>query len=860
MPITLNCTVFGVRAARRLFWTGWIQTAVLAVSISHPTYAQIPAPSDTAKTDSRFLSELIQRELYDLASDYARTRLRRSSEEEARAFWINHQSVVNRSRCWEESAADRWALTEESIESITEFLQNHVVVPETNLALQLNQIEALLNLARINQWLHKAGYRGPPGEYQHAQPRNVLPFVDRARELAKQLLKQLQSGRSMMNRRRMNTLRERTKCLEAELSVMRYLTLGADTTHQRTSLEQANELRTRLQLLERAARLPSTRQTAQRLLAELQLDGRDFSGLELNLRHKKTLLTDSQRLIFNIRSLLQQGKATSALQQCNDSIHETENNGSELRVLRLESLFVMRLLADGLQDKSLVKHTDEDVANCADAVLSWQPSVWRDGALRVLQRYQLVVNVGAEAAAIVEKVEILRSSGQHDRAYHELQRALRLLPPDASAQSRAAIRLRLGEICISRQNWEQALPLLHRAEQLFTAAGRSAGASTAALLRVFTVGQQWKHAPEDNTLQQKYFEGLIEHRKQWPNEATYQQSTEWLVKLTQQIDPLYAAEILAEEAAEQTPFPEQLRRMIKLGEQLERTRQSAGQSRSTKTWFELVSALQANCAIHQLTIGPLKDQSARLLILEASLSTDAKTKPEIWERLHQRFGAAAAAVTDIDSITQNRLNLIRLVAAARTSTDSSIRQQRRQEYLLRTTGNPLQAAARLALYLDGDHLIQPGDTLIAATVEQLLRNRISQKASPTELSQMLELAIRLYRVTGDESIWNDLLVPILKTDLTGARAVRIAEMLMESAGRKPNREIVAPSAFWKRIQMQSKEGTSLWFESSLQLAKTQAREGRPEQARRQIRVTSVVYPEWGSEQRRRRVKDFLDNL
>jgi len=830
------------------------------VAMNSLARAQVPPPADTAKMDSRFLRELIHRKLYDLASDYAGTRLRRSSDQEARAFWMDQLATVQRRRTWEESAADRWALTEESIESITEFLRDHVVASETNLALRLNQIEGLLNLARINRWLHKAGHRGPPGEYRHVQPMNVLPFIDRATELAEELLKQLQANRGTLDRRRANTLRERAKRLAAELSVIRHLVLGVDTAHHGTLSEQTNELRNRLKSLERAARLPATRQAAQRLLAELQLDNRDFDGLELSLRHRKSLLSDSQRIVFDVRSLLRQGKATSALQQCRDSIHDTENNGNELSVLRLESLLVLRTLADDLQDRSLVKRTDEDVAGYAEAALMWEPSVWRDGALRVLHRYQLVVNVGAEAAAIVEKVETLRTSGQPDRAYHELQRALRLLPPGASAQSRAAIRLRMGEICISQQKWEQALPLLQRAEKLFTGAERSAPASTAALLNVFAIGQQWRRTPGDDTLKQKYFDGLIQHRERWPDEATHQQSTEWLVKLTQQVDPLYAAEILAQEAAAENPFPERLRRVIQLGEQLERAWQVDGQSRSTKTWSELVSELQVACADHELTIGPLTDQSARLLVLEASLSTDAQTELEVWERLHQRFAAAGAAMTDIDPITQNRLNRVQLVATARTSTDSSVLRRQQQEYMSRMIGDPLQAASRLARYLNVNSLIQPGDSLIGATMELLLRDRISQTVSSAEFSKILELTTLLVHVTGDESVWNELLVRLLKLDLTAAQAVRIAEVLMKSAGRELDREIAAPSAFWKRIRAQSKEGTNLWLESCLQLARVQARQGKTEEAGRQLHVISVIYPEWGSEQRRRRVEEFLDNL
>ena len=860
MAFSSHRAAFRLCSPGQLFRSGWIGTATLAVALCSLTHAQIPAPSDAANLDRRFLGELDSRQLYDLATDFARNRLRRSPNREVQAFWIDQLSAVSRRRMWNESAVNRRALTKESIESITVFQRDHIVSPETSLALRLSQIEGLLNLARINRWLHEAGHRGPAARFHRSQPAAVLPFLDRAAELAESLLHQLQENRGALDRRRVHLLRERAKNLAVGQSVMRFLTDRATTADHAPPLEQSNDLRNQLKSLQRAARLPSTRQTTQRLLAELQLAEGDYAGLELNLRHRKSLLSDSQRIVFGVQSLLQQGKATVALQRLQNSPHVTTDYGSELTVLRLESLLVLRTMADELQDRSLIKRSDEDFARFSEAALSWQPSVWRDGVTRVLQRYQLVVNVGAEAAALIEKVETLRASGQSERAFQELQRAIRLLPSGAPVQYQAAIQLRMAELCVSRQNWDEAFPLLQRAEDLFTEAERSAPASTAALLSVFVTGQQWRQTPADEALKEKYLEGLIQHRNRWPEESTYRQSTEWLVKLTQQIDPLYAAEILAQDATKENPFVERVWRLIQLGEQLERARQTDIPSRSTKTWSELVRELQVACDQHELTTGPLTEQSARLLLLQASLSTNAETSRKAWEQLHQRLAEARATIADIDPVTQNRLSRLLLVATARVSTDAARLQRQQQEYVSQLTGDLLQAAYGLTLYFDPSGSPRRGDLLIASTLEQLLASRIRQTASVSELLEMIELTRLTVRAVGDRSIRNELLEQLLKLDLTPAHAVRIAAVLMESSGFDSERESVAPSAFWNRIHTECKEGTDLWLESCLQLARLQARQGKTEEAVRRLRVTSVIYPEWGSEQRRRRVEQLLRDL
>lgn len=854
-----NFIALSVTVSRWFFRIRTVPFTVIVLTIYSTGYTQIPAPSDADTLDRGFLSELNRRELYDLATDYARDRARRKSGAESQAFWIDQLAAVYRLRTWQESVASRQSLTEQIVESINGFLRDHDVSAETKLALRLNQIEGLVNLAQINRLLHSAGHTGPMAEMRRSQASGVISLVDRAGELTDELLSQLEKNRGELERGRTILLRERGQRLRIETAVIRFLSSAAAADRVSAAMSEKG-LRKRLRVFERTGRLLTTRQTAQQLQAELQIHSRDGDGLSLILKQKNSSLSESQRNGLRIRGLLRQGKATSALELCNALGSTSSDTGSELSVLRLESMLLLRRMTDHLQDLSASQRTDEQFARYSGVALKWNPSVWRDAAVRIINRYQLIDAVGTEVTELVERVERLRSAGRLTEAFRELQRANRLLPTWASEQSRAAISLRLGEILITQQDWKGAIPVLQRAAQLFAACTRNKSASTAELLIAYCRGQEWKLAPGDRSLRNQYFDSLVQHRLRWPEERTRQQSTEWLVRLTQQIDSLYAAQVLAEEAAEPVSFSERLRRTIRLGEQLEQARRSVSKSRSVKTWSELVGELQMLCEKHDLTTGELTDQSARLLLLSVTLNTGEERTQKFWGRISARLMEAGSVIENVDPETLNRLNLVRLVSTARISTDTRVLQLEKHRYLSGTTADHLQAAVQLSCYLSKGARTQLGDRLIAATIDQLIIARMSMKISAEELSKILKVAGLAYQVTNDDSVTFQVLNRLIRQDLTTEQSMEIADVLPKLTGRRTPDQLTAQSTFWKRIRRESKEGSELWLESCVQLAGIQAQLGDPDEAARQLRVTSVIYPEWGSEQRRERVAEFLSSL
>ncbi|MCH2203341.1 MAG: hypothetical protein MK102_15335 [Fuerstiella sp.] len=860
MRISWNSIAFGVSAGGPLLRRQCVSAAVFVLTIHSTAFTQIPSPSRVDTLDREFLDELNRRQLYDLATDYARDRVRRKSSEESQAFWVDQLAVVYRLRTWEESAANRQSLTEQSIESITEFLQDHTVSPETNLALRFNQIEGLLNLAHINRLLHDVAHLGPKAERHLSRAPGVMPLIDRAAELTDELLRLLEAKRGDLDRQRTILLRERGKRARGKMAVIRFLSSVVAAGDDPSGAKIENELRDYLKALEYTGRLLTTRQVAQKLLAELQIHSGDIDGLDLTLRQNNSSLNESQRVRFRIRGLLRQGKATSALELCDAVSRVSADTGSELSVLRLEALLLLRRMADQLKDLSASERTDEQFAQYSEMAVKWKASVWKDAAMRIVNRYQLIEAVGTEVTELVERVGRLRAAGRLTEALRELQRANRLLPAGAPQQSKAAISLRMGEILIAQQDWKGAIPRLQRAAKLFVACSRSKPASTAELLVAFCMGQEWKRASADQSLRSQYFDSLIQHRQRWPQEKTAQQSTDWLVRLTQQIDPLYAAEILAEKAAEDVPFSERLRRTVQLGEQLEQARHVVSESRSRKSWSELVDALQILIDTHELMTGELTDQSARLLLLSVSLNTGHETETELWEQISSQLVEAALVIENIDPVTQNRLSLIRLLSTARTSAESNVLQRQKLRYLSETSGDQLLAAIQLARHLSAGIRTQPGDKLIAATIDQLIIARISTTSSAEELSKILKVATLSYRVTNDDSVKIQALNRLISLDPNTEQTMEIAAALEKSTGRRTPHQLTEQSTFWKRVRRESKEGSELWLESCVQLARIQAQLGDPDEAARQLRVTSVIYPEWGSEQRRQRVAEFLDAL
>ena len=100
--------------------------AAIVFGLSSIVYGQIVAPTDQDMLDSQFLNELNSRQLYDLAADYAQERVRRSGNVEAQAYWISQLATVYQLRTWQESNANRPALTQQAVESITNFLTENI--------------------------------------------------------------------------------------------------------------------------------------------------------------------------------------------------------------------------------------------------------------------------------------------------------------------------------------------------------------------------------------------------------------------------------------------------------------------------------------------------------------------------------------------------------------------------------------------------------------------------------------------------------------------------------------------------------------------------------------------------------------
>ncbi len=807
--------------------------------------------------ESRFLTELSRRGLFDLAVDYAQSRTISHRHEEGQAYWTDRLAQVYRQRTWEASAINRQALTQQSADLITEFLGSHAVRPETSLAMRLTQVEVLLNLARINLLLHSVGHRGPDYRELRRTSVGILPLVRQAEELVEALQRQLQRHRGQLARQQAGMLRERAGLLSVQLAAVRWLTNDSAELSADPSPPAYQDLRDRSRAVARAARQAETRQAAARLLAELQIAAGDAESARLILRNRNALLSDVQRFELQLRLLLRQGKASEALKQIRTTAMSRKGVPGELTVLELESLLMLRMQADGLQDEQLIKETDGAFQQATELVQNWLPSVWKDAAVLVIQRYELTRTVGAEVAELVEQVDRLQAAGNLDEAARLLRRSLRLLPANAPSQARGGLQLRLGELLITQQQWEEAQSWLQPAVGLFEESGQSAAASTAALLDAYCIGQRWRLAADDPSLKDAYLNALIQHRERWASEATQQQSTEWLVRLTQQTDPLHAAAILAEQAAAASTHPERLQHLITLGEQLISAQHRTGETRSSKPWAELVEELSRICAEHQLLTGELTDQSARLLLLEALLATDVNTPWEDWSRLQKRLPHAAQALVDADGVIEQRLFLLQLIAAGRTTTDAQVLQQCRQRYLEQARQQPLHAVRQLAQYLRPEGRIQPGDSLIAGTMEQLTGQQAEVSTSADELSELLQLATLANRVTHNETIRQQLVSRLLKKEMSSAQASQIAAALMTADTSLSEQREDALVKLWKRIRADSEEGSDLWLEACLQLAQLRAAQGQTEEAIRQLRVISVIHPEWGSAERKRRVESFL---
>ena len=106
-------------------------------------------------------------------------------------------------------------------------------------------------------------------------------------------------------------------------------------------------------------------------------------------------------------------------------------------------------------------------------------------------------------------------------------------------------------------------------------------------------------------------------------------------------------------------------------------------------------------------------------------------------------------------------------------------------------------------------------------------------------------------VTGDNELLNQLLSYVLSERLSDHQIELLANAIgnLDSTSVSPQDATVARTV-WTQVLARSKQGSNPWLEASLQLARLNAAEMKQDEAKRILNVVEVLYPDWGSSERK----------
>lgn len=829
----------------------FVATVLVCLWSTGDAFAQMSPHRRIDELEGQFLTELLGRQLFELAEEYCLDRLDLRHDAESRAYWTDQLCTAYRQHTWLESEPNRTALTQTAVKAITEFLSVHVVSPEAELTLRLSQVELLLNLIQIDSYLIQVGHRGPRDHDQSPHLQALNTRIERATKLIDGLAGQLNRVGRQLARDPVSRLRERARRISAELEAVRVVLNEENLTGAMKQLYR----------LERSARTDSTRWVALTRQAELQLVAGDFERNDLTLRRIDDQFPDRSDEVrqLRVRTLIRKGQPTEALRLI-DSIHplSAAGRGTSTDVLRLESMLLLRVLAGQLQDTELIRNTDDRFNRVAERSRGWPSSVQQDAVQSLIASYGLVRTVGAEIAHLIDHVEVLQAAGKQDDAIRELQRALRILRPDASLRSRGAIYLALGELHVSQNSWDDAIGLLKLATEHFGQAKLTDFASRADLLRAFCIGQQWRETPSDATAHAAYVDALTHHRSQWKDQKSWGTATDWLIQVYQQTEPLLACELLQQAATRAKGSGQQIRLLIRWGTLLDNHREESPTRQTTTPWRTQVASFQRACDAAEYD--EQSSDAAVLQLVQTTITTDAQTSWEQWTTIAADLPETRRQLRVPTAETQARLSELQLVACSRTSTDMDLCEQIQTVFIQQHSTDPLRAAQRISRFLTRTGLILPGDSFLAETIEQLICQQVEMTAAPAELLSMFSLSCLTARMTKNQPLREQLLDLILEQNLTAAQVKSVASVLADANVKTVGDSTDDLKRLWQRIRNESVEGSEMWLESSLQLADMRSKRGQQDQAAQQIRVISVLYPEWGSADRLSRVQKLLTRL
>lgn len=525
--------------------------------------------ADVADGEREFVQQLLDRAMFGLAEQFCYRQLEGLHDVNHLATWEMMLSECQQQHAWNMDADSRNGMIRESAERLTEFLRNNAPSAENELMLRVRQIELLSAAGLMEEIIQSpissvqllpaataTAVESLPPRRASAEMKFSTEAINQAETLAESLLTQFEEVRREIDRDALRAARERTRMVLTDVAFVKYRL--ADAKEAKKLREEAETL------IEQMLKTTSDDWLQFRcrvMLAEIQLDLNDFDAFQLRYGTTQAAANSQDEkasaAALKIRSLLQQGLPSEALQE----YVEASKNGlaltQELQTLRLEGLLqlleLLYQLDESPQRTELQNKTVEEFQQLRDKTLSLTTGVWRQRCVRIADHFDRVLQVGPDAALELEYVSELVNNGDIAAARQRLQSLVQRLSAKSPILA-ARIQLQSGNLSIRMREWLIAKAELQLAKETFHAANDLPGAAAADLLRVYVIGQQWNSGSSGEVTEADYQSAIESHLSAFPGQNTFDQARDWKARLLRASSPLKAArEFLDLAAADKTP-------------------------------------------------------------------------------------------------------------------------------------------------------------------------------------------------------------------------------------------------------------------------------------------------------------------
>ena len=835
--------------------------------------------ADGDRAERLFLRQLTERQLFDLAEQYCREQMNRTLETDLQALWQLRLCQTLQKHAWFAAAVDRDALLNQSLEQLTDFLDDNTSTPARQFELRLEQARILGQSVRMRIYVSEAGHLFGRGQQIVLAPGkdaksvgldpSLITVANRAIAITEALLEQLDQLRQDLTPDLLRRLRDDGRLVLAELHSLKWqmqLSFRNSVDDADNTLRDAEIL---LNLVVRGVGNGDVKSKAGWLSAELALRSGDLEQFGLKTISPIGLSSPHRPLtLLRVRALLRQQEASDALQVLSTSNDATVLARQQLSWLRLEAHLGQLELASLLDDPALLTEAAAAFTVAHGQLRPVLRGVFDECAGRTVQRFHLVNEVGVEVANILEQVDDLHVATDTVAALRLIDLALSRLPTKEYDRPRAGLLLRAGELLIAERKWSEARSRLTGSATLYGHMGESSRHAAADLLKIFTLAQlSAQNTQQDSTVSsQEYVAALENHLSAFADQPTARRAQQWLLQQIRATDPHRAAVLVLSMMDDAATADRELELLLDCGRLLAAV--SPLQKRKARS--DTMSMFRARA----ISIGSRLDEFEKVDLAP------------LWLRMLS-FTIAEESSADIDWIDVNkrlqtvlgRLSLPRLrqrpelmeqfvvveaVTAARTASTED-RLDRAVTNLL-TLGDEglMNSIQSLRTQFANDQPVV-GDVWLARTTETLVRHLLTEEETPLTAKTVLfvlPVAVSATKLTGQHQLQDEILQAVAERSFDNATLLRIADTMVVADSPKEPAATTSPGArrFWLMISESNASGSDSWLEASLQLAKISILQQKRGEARRRLGLVQALYPKWGSADRLRRAAELTRQL